>query len=349
MMSEPSFVSTRPRFKIGGQEKAAMASALLSLDVVMPGEGLDTAEIRLVNWGTASGGESSYLFEDINLGDDLEIEVGGETKQRVFKGHITAFEERYGEGAPHVVLLAEDALHKLARYRRSRVFESVSVDTLISTLASDAGLATDVNVSSLVRTFHQLNESDLALMRRVLAPFSVAPRLVGGTTLCAKPPEPVSSPPEISPARNGARIRILADLNRRATEVKVAGYDPHNGQAVSASAQSLRPAASGTTAGSLLGQVGWEGPMYLPIPFAHAQAEADALAQAGFNRRNATFVHGDITCDGDPSLAAGGQIALAGVADRLRGTYAITHCVHHYDLTRGYETFLRVARPDLAS
>jgi phage protein D len=348
-MTDPSYVSACPRIKVASQEKPAMATALLSMDVVMPGEGLDTAEIRLVNWGSSSGGESSYLFEDVNLGDDLEIEVGGETRQRVFKGQITAFEEVYGQGAPHLVLLAEDALHKLARYRRSRVFESVSVDSLVSTLASDAGLSSDVNVSSLVRTFHQLNESDLALLRRVLAPFNVVPRLADGTTLRAKPAEPVSSPPEINPARNGARIRILADLNRRLTKVTVAGYDPHNGQAVSAEAQSLRPDASGTTAGSVLGQLGWEGPAYLPIPFVYAQSEADALAQAGFNRRNASFVHGDITCDGDPTLAAGGQISLAGVADRLLGTYGITHCVHHYDLTRGYETFLRVARPDLAS
>ena len=344
-----SFVNTRPRIKVGGQEKAAMAEAILTLDVVMPGEGMDTAELRLVNWGSSSGSESSYLFEDVNLGDDLEIEMGGETKQRVFKGQITGFEENYGEGAPHLVLLAEDALHKLARYRRSRVFESVSVDSLISSLAGDAGLATDVNASSLVRTFHQLNESDLALIRRVLAPFNIVPRLVDGNTLRAKPPEPVSSPPEINPAEGGVRIRIMADLNRRASEVKVAGYDPHNGQAVSGQAQDLRPSASGTTAGGLLGQTGWEGTMYLPIPFASVQSEADAYAQAGFNRRNSGFVHGDITCEGDPSLAAGGQISLAGVADRLRGTYGITHCVHHYDLSRGYETFLRVARPDLAS
>ena len=50
----------------------------------------------------------------------LEKRVG----EPLFMDVVTALEERYGDGAPQLVILAEDPLHKLARSRASRVFEN---------------------------------------------------------------------------------------------------------------------------------------------------------------------------------------------------------------------------------
>ncbi len=102
----------------------------------------------------------------------------------VFDGEITAVEERYGGGAPQLVLLVQDRLHHLARARHSRTFDDQSADDLVSTIASGAGLSGDANVSTVTHTWHQINESDLAFLSRVLGPFGIALRLDSGAA-CA--------------------------------------------------------------------------------------------------------------------------------------------------------------------
>ena len=45
-----------------------------------------------------------------DVGDTLQIAFGLAQQKTVFKGEITGIEERYGDGVPQLVLLAEDAL-----------------------------------------------------------------------------------------------------------------------------------------------------------------------------------------------------------------------------------------------
>jgi phage protein D len=314
--------------------------------VNLPLNGVAHAELVVTNWGLADGErEPDMIFQDLGLGARIEIRLGEEDPTRVFDGEVTAIEERYGEGAPQLILLLQDPLHHLARRRNSRAFEDQSLDDIVQTLAGESGLRADANVSSIVSTFHQVNESDLAFLFRLLGRFDVALRLADGAVR-ARSEEADPAPITMDAQDNANRVRVIADLNHQPSRSQVLGFNPDNGEATSASADALPSPPAGTTAAATLDQLGWDGEEVVPRPFARSQAEADAYALVHFGRQAGRFLSGDIQCQGEPTLRSGREIELQGVSERLRGTYRVTHAVHRFDGEAGYETHIRIRRPD---
>ena len=344
-MPEQALVTARPVLRRKGQEEKRLTDALQTLTIHMHSEGLDHAEIELVNWGGIEGSESAYALLDVELGDAIEVAFGA-TPAVVFKGEVTGIEERYGEGAPKIVLLAEDALHRLARKRRSRVFEEQSVDDIVRTVAQDSQLTADVQVSSSTLTVHQLDESDLALLRRLVRPFGVPLRLEGGTKLVAKEPEPSGDPFKLDARDNALRVRVAADLDRLFGTAKVGGYNVPAGEVVDATKTDLEPAPSGKGAKSHLGDLGWDNETRVPWPVGLSSGHGDDLAKGALARYLGSFLKGDVVCEGDARIKPGIDVELAGVSPRLAGTYGVVSCVHRFDLERGYECYAVIARPD---
>src|SRR5271165_1334224 len=132
MADGSSYVLPRPAIKLNGTPNTDMASALHEVAVRQPENGMASAELRMTNWGNKTSGPVGFLFDTVALGDKIEIAFGLAEQKTVFKGDVTAIEERYGDGAPQLVLLAEDAMHKLARHRASRVFEEKSPNDIVT-------------------------------------------------------------------------------------------------------------------------------------------------------------------------------------------------------------------------
>ncbi|MFA7618125.1 MAG: contractile injection system protein, VgrG/Pvc8 family [Thiohalomonadaceae bacterium] len=341
-MTENAFVSTRPRFKVNGEIRAGMESALTAMAINLPLHGCAHGELHLTNWGTPEGErDPGFVFDDIALGAEVEIEFGQEDPVSIFKGEVTAIEERYGEGAPGLVLLLQDRLHRLARVRHSRGFEDQSPDDLVRSIAGDAGLQADADISSLTATWLQMNESDLAFLMRIAGRFDIALRLAGNT-LRAKPEEEDPDPVALSAQDSALKVRLVADLNHQPDESKVQGYSLADDTDASAASGGMTPAPGGATAAATLGDLGWNSAEIVPHPFARSGAEAEAYAKAHFRRQARRFIHGEIVCQGEPALKAGREIDLSGVSPRLRGIYQIVHCVHRFDNVCGYETHLKV-------
>lgn len=341
-----AFANARPTLRVAGAARTDLDEVLISAAVTLPLSGMACAEIQCVNWAQdpAAGGVD-FAFLDIALGDRIELSMGADVSQPVFDGEITGIEERYGDGAPRIVFLAEDRLHHLARERRSRSFEDQSVDDIVHRLASDAGLNADLNVSTTRGTYHQINESDLAFLLRLASRFDVAPRLSGGR-LRARPEQADTSPVTLDAQTNVQAMRLLADLNHQSRATSVHGYNAATDQDVSATVDSVAALAGGSTAGQILGVLGWPGQSVAPLPFPLTQSEADAVAAAHHRSRARRFIHGEVLCEGNPVLASGREVDLRGVSPRLTGKYRVVHCVHRFDPTEGYQTELRLNRPD---
>lgn len=343
-MTDSAFVSTRPRFKLSGQSRADLEQALTGMVINLPLHGCAHGELRLTNWGILEGGqEPDFVLDDIALGAELEIQMGQDAPVTLFKGEITALEERYGEGAPTLVLLVQDKLHRLARSRHCRSFEDQSPDDLVQSIAGEAGLQADVNLATLTATWHQLNESDLAFLLRMAGRFEIGLRLVGNT-LRAKPEETDPNPLPLSAQDSALKVRLIADLNHQSTESSVSGYNLADDASADFTAGAMTPAPGGTTAASTLIELSWAGAETVPQPFARSIAEAEAYAKAHFRRQGKRFIQGEIVCQGEPTLTSGREIDLSGVSPRLRGIYQIVHCVHRFDNASGFETHLRVNR-----
>jgi uncharacterized protein len=339
-----SFVSSRPAISINGTTNDALGQNLLETIVRAPFEAMMSAELRVVNWGPpSSGGEPNFLFNDIKLGDRLTLSLGLDTERKLFQGEITALEERYGDGAPQLVLMAEDLLHRMARKRRNRVLERQSPDAIVQSIAADAGLTADVRLSSEPGTWHQLNESDLALLRRLARDYGARLRCEGSKVIC-RLPDPPPAPVELDSGDTLRRVRLLADLARQPTTARAKGWDLSAGSATGGQATQMRVASQGTTAAQIVSGLGWPAEEIFADPFPDTSGQANDFAAAAFDDRGLRFVAGDIVCIGNAAVITGGAVKLSGVSPRLLGTYDVLASVHHFSLANGYETYARIAR-----
>lgn len=344
-MSDPAFSSSRPSFSVDGNPRDDIKESLTDIVVNLPQNGMAHAELTLTNWGGRDGESSpGFLYEDLALGQRVQVEFGEDNPQPVFDGEVTALEECYGDGAPQLVVLLQDKLHHLARKRRSRAFEELTPDDIVDEIARDVGLQSDVGISTTNTTFHQINESDLAFLYRLLGRFDVPLRLAGNT-LRARAEEPDNEPVQLDAQDSALRVRLIADLNHQFASSQVLGYNVETDEANNATADALQPAPPGTTAAQLIQQLGWPGEEVVAQPFARSAGEANEYSKANFRRCAKRFVTGEIQCQGEPTLTSGREIELAGVSPRLSGKYQVVHCVHRYDSTQGYQTHLRVNRP----
>jgi phage protein D len=341
-MSGSSLISTRPTIKVDGEAQSEMQEALTGMVINLPLSGTANGELILTNWGRVRNGtETSFAFQDIGLGQTIEIIMGENDDKQIFKGEITALEERYGNGAPQLVILAQDKLHLLARKRQSKTYDDKSPDDVVRSIASDAGLQADVNVSSVTSTFHQINESNLAFLTRVLTYFDIAVRL-DGDKLRARPEETDPDPIELSAQDSARELRLIADLNHQHGNTKVMGFNPATDEPVDHEVTALSSPPGGTTAYDTLGQLGWPAEEVVGQPFAASQGHADAFSLGHFTRQAKRFISGEIRCQGEPTLRSGREIDLSGVSDRMAGIYRVVHCVHRFDAISGHETHLRV-------
>ncbi len=339
-----ALLSVRPRIRVDGDDRPALGTAVQALSMHLPASGMASAETRVVNWATGTGAAPDFAFQDLRLGSRIEILLGETARSAVFAGEITALEERYGDGAPQLVILAEDPLHRLARRRASRVFENRGLAEVVRAIAGDAGLQADVGLEAGSADWLQHNESDLAFLLRLLGPHDIPLRMQDGR-LRARAEEADPNPIRIDAGTNARRIRIIADLNQQPREVLAHGYNLVTDSSTQGSSTALAPAPAGRSAATTLAELGWEGRSPRP-PFPRTQAEADSIARGAFRRDARRFLHGEIVCTGTPELGVGRELELGGVSPRLAGRYRIAECWHHFDNTQGLSTRLRVERPD---
>ena len=342
-----AYYSSNPTILIDGEFRGDLSDALGSMVVNLTLRGCAHAELTVSNWGLPEGGqEPDFLFTDIALGTAVEIQMGQpEDLITIFNGEITAIEEEYGQGAPLLTLLLQDKLHRMARKRQNRTYEEQSPDDIIQSLASDLGVQTDIQVSGITDSWHQINESDLAFLLRLCDRFDIAPRLLDGA-LRARPEESDSEPHELNAQDNALSVRLIADLNHQPLNSTSQGYNLGSAEAVDYNSASMTPAPHATTAASTLSELSWDSEETVPQPFARSQAEAEAYAKAHFRRMAKRFVQGDIVCQGMPTLRSGREIELSGVSPRMEGRYQVVHCTHRFDRRSGFETHLKVNKSD---
>jgi phage protein D len=339
------YVSPRPAIKLNGTANDDMVTALLDIAVRAPENGMASAEIRMVNWGNQPSGPTNFMFNQVALGDKIDIAFGLAQQKTVFKGEVTGIEERYGDGVPQIVLLAEDALHRLARHHVSRVFEQQSPNSIVSTVAADAGLQADAKLSDTPGDYIQLNESDLHFLRRLAARYATWPRVVDTTLTCRKREKP-PSPVTLDAGDTLKRLRVIADLARQPVQTTVKGQDLTAGQPISADGTTLLVPASGPTAAASLRGLGWDGNETFVFPAPATQAEATDYANAALDVQGRRFLHGDLVCVGNPDVTVGAAVSLTGVSPRLTGAYAVVACAHLFDESAGYQTYARIERAD---
>ena len=344
-LSSVAVYSPRPTVRVRGQEYPKLTELIIGMEMKESEAGLASLALRLSNIASDPRAGSDFAFEDeslIELGSSISVYTGDETSpQEIFSGLITGFEAEFPEkNPPELVVLAEDGLQKARMARRSVVREDVSIADVASDIAGALSLTPTVTgFTDVIGTWVQLNESDLAFLRRLLRRYDGDVQVVGDELHVSPRGDVNRGTVELEFQSQLREARFVADLSQQVTEVTVSGWDPIQGSRVSASSQGahLAPGTGRRGAEILSSSIGARSE-HLGHLAAVRDAEAQALADAAHDRIARRFVTVEGTAEGNASLRVGTHVRLTNVGPRFDNTYYVVSACHRFDVEGGYET-----------
>lgn len=343
--SDATIISARPRVKFDGQEPEVVAHNLLSMRIDEQIGGMSSLELRMLNLRSEEDGGADLAFEDdqiVKLGAEVVIGMGDEQSSiAIFRGLVTAIEELYGQdGPPEILVLAEDKLRKAQLARRTKVWDDATISDIASQVASDLGLTPRVTgLSENIGTQVQLNESDLAFLRRLLATHDGELQVIENELHVMPRNDVQRGQLEFDGLRDLRRARFVADLAHQVSQITISGWDAAQGErvGVTSDVSSFGP-GSGATGAQKLQQALGRRSEHIAFGTPVNTDEAQALANATHRQRAARFVTLDGTAEGNARLRVGTHIRVTGVSRRFVNTYRVVRASHRFDLRSGYET-----------
>lgn len=344
-LSQLALYTARPTLRVNGAQHERLDALLLAMKMDEQEDGLSRLELRFSNIASDRQGGADYAFEDertVKLGDRLAVYAGEENApQEIFSGFISALEAGfYDDASPTLTLLAEDLLQKARLKRRTKTHDNITLASLAQQIAGDLGLTPQVSgLSANLGTHVQLNESDLAFLRRLLARYDGDLQVVGNELHVAPRGEVRRGAVELGLHSQLRRATVLADLAHQVSEVTVTGWDAAQGARITGrSTGAHRGPGQGRTGAELLGSTLGRRAHQLSHLAVTDEAEARALADAAFDERQRRFVTVQGTAEGNPALRVGTHVTLTGLGPRFSNTYYLTRACHRFDLECGYET-----------
>lgn len=335
----------RPTVRLQGQENSRVRELIVAMAMREQDGGLSSLELRLTNVASLVGGEAELAFEDdqvLTLGAGISLYAGDETAPReIFRGWISGLEAVFLDNdAPQLVVLAEDGLQRGRMVRRTAVHEAGTIAAIVRQLAQGLGLNPVISgFTESIGPQVQLDESDLAFLRRLLRRHDGDLQVVGGDLQVSPRGEVRRGELELRLHGQLRRARILADLAHQHTEVTVGGWDAAQGKRVLGRSGGVHSGpGQGRTGAQVLERTLGQRSHHIAHLAANTEAEARALAEAAFDADSRRFVCVEGTAEGNPALRVGTHLKLRGLGDRFENTYVVSRTCHRFDLKRGYET-----------
>ena len=344
-LSQEPIYSARPTIRVNGQADEKVSSLMTTLTMTEQDGGMSALDLRLSNFASDPEGDADYAFEDeqvLKLGATIEVYAGDADGPRaIFKGVITGLEIDYPDAAPpEIVVLAEDNLQRARMSRRTALHADATIAGLANDLASMLSLTPVVTgFTDNIGTQLQLDESDLAFLRRLLALHDGDLQVVGSELHVSHRKDVQRGTLTLELYSQLRHARFSVDLAHQVTEVTLAGWNPGQGQRVTGTSNgtNLGP-GSGRLGATILQDAVGERSEHVGHLAVATDDEARAVADAAFDRRARRFVTVCGTAEGNPSLRVGTHLTLHGLSRRLNNTYYVAKACHRFDLSHGYET-----------
>jgi uncharacterized protein len=347
-LDDPQAVhSTLPTVEVDGMSYPLLSRNIVAVRMEEALGGMSSLELSMIDWvarADGSSGHGSDAGSPLKLGAGLRVFMGPAAvlAGEIFDGQVTALECETREAEPPLItVVAEDRLFAARRKRRTRLFENKSLKDIVTEVAGDHGLTPEVRdgLPTFTATWAQQDETDLAFLRRLLGRFDGDLQIVGAKLQVGKTGLNQRSALTLTAGSTLESVRVTADVADQVTAAKVASHDPATGEALTgeAKAQGNGP-GKGKTGADVLGEkfaaIAWPLGRFGPM----TQAEADAVAQAEYDRRARAFVRACGTAIGNAQLRVGTWVTLAGVNAQFANDYAVIRCTHRYDQAFGYRT-----------
>lgn len=337
-----------PTIRINGQANQKVSDLLLGMEMVEHEGGMSALELRFNNFATKADGTADLAFEDdatLKLGAAIGIYAGDVSgPQEIFRGKITAIEGRFpNDSPPELHVLAEDALQAARMARRSKTYENVGIGDIARTIAGHLGLTPVITgFDASIGTQVQLNESDLAFLRRLLDRYDGDLQIVAQEMHVAPRSQVQRNSLELAMHSQLRDVRVLADLSHQVTAVTFSGWNAGQGQPVSCSSTGVHLApGTGRKGSDLLQDAIGQRSEHIGNLAVINQDEAQSLVNASFDQRARRFLVATGTSEGNPALRVGTNLKMTGLGPRFSNTYYVTSTCHRYNTDDGYVTDFR--------
>ena len=338
------YVAT-PTVKVDSQDAPRANQLLIGMQMIEAKGGMSAMELRFSNVASDAQGSADLAFEDdslLKLGAKIAVYCGGgSSQQEIFQGHITGLEGDFPPAAPpELVVLAEDVFQRARMARRTKIYEDATVAQIAQQLASQLSLTPQITgYTENIGTQVQLNESDLAFLRRILRRYDGDMQVVGSELHVSPRGDVQRGTVQLDLTSQLRKARVIADLAHQVTEVTVTGWDVQQGSRASGASTGAQsgPGAGSSGASVLRERVGERSEHISHVEIRNS-GEAQAVADATFDDRARGFVRVHATAEGNPQIRVGTHTTLRGMGGRFDNTYYVVSACHRYDLKRGYET-----------
>ena len=344
-LSDGLLYRSRPTVRVDSQEYPEVSELIVGMEMTESEGGLSSLELRVSNIASDTRGGADFAFENdrvLKLGAHIAVYSGDESSPaQIFQGVVTGLEAHFpSDGAPELVVLAEDAFQLARMHRRTKVHENVSIADLAQRIAADVSLTPKVTgFTDKIGTQVQFDESDLAFLRRLLARYDGDLQVVDKELQVSPRRDVRRGAVNLQMHSQLIRVRALADLAQQVTKVTVTGWDASQGQRVVGTSTGAHAGpGSGRTGAQLLSNAVGDRPHHLAHLAVTTRDEAQALADAAFDERARRFVSIEATTEGNPAVRVGTHVSISGLGGRFDNTYYVVRATHHYDVIRGYQT-----------
>lgn len=337
--------AARPTVRVDGVEHATLNMLLTGMEMTESEGGMSALELTVRNIADTPAGDADFAWEDarvLDFGKTITVYAGDERgPHEIFRGVVTGLEGRFPrESTPELVVLAEDALQRARLARRTAVHEDADIAKLARRMASDLSLKPVITgFEGSIGTQVQMNESDLAFLRRLLADHDGDLQVVG-TELHVSPRADVRRG-AVTLTMHGQLLeaRVLADLSQQVSSVTATGWDPAQGARISVQSTGAHPGPGAGEKGSdaLQRAIGPRAEHVREIAVM-TDDEAQALADTVYDRRARRFVTVEGTAQGNPAIRVGTHLTLQGLGPRFENTYYVVRATHRFDSANGYQT-----------
>lgn len=349
--------SAEIKIKVDGKEISPhhITSVEVHSDLNQP----DMADICLANFGDSGGGgggggggllsalmdsvgssvESTRFSTQFRLGADLEILMGleGESPELVFKGQVSGNVPSFDTHLPVTVnVRGMNALHKLARERRTRTYVNQKDQDIVSKIATENGLSPNFgkNPPTLMHEhLHQWNQTDLEFLR--LRASKTARNLwvdLDNKTLYYVKYEKDQGPvAELSYTEEGEKslenFNPQSNAGAQVKKVKTYGWDPWKKEKIEGT-YTAEASPLGSEAGA--SAYGDNPELTICDTPVRSKEEADAICESICTERNMNFITGQATTKGNAKIKLGTIVKMITEDKRFNGKYYVSGVRHSF-------------------
>lgn len=309
--------------------------AMLEVEVVNDVHMPDVATIRLkLEDGLFAVVEDIPAEFDIGKEIQIDMEAWGDNTGTVFKGEVTSASIDLDTGGYLLgTVQATDKSHRMHRNMMRRTFLKKKISDIANTLAGEAGLSKEVDVTSHVYDYLiQAGESNWDFLKQLANRIGYSMFVSEGKLYFKKPDASLGDGPTLEWGNSLISFRSSVRSASQVSKVNVHGWDWKAQKEILGNAS---PPSSGKQGGwaktgeAEAKQFGTSELDILTLPVAD-QSEAKTIAAGIASAVQGSFHYAEGESLGDPNIQPGKSIEIRGVGNKFSGKYFVTSVTHRF-------------------